>query len=379
MIFIKMLSILQSLLYSGADRKFFIDRAALINVQNGKNLQLLCRFALFCFGIYLLIAPRFHPLRAANVLYTAYFLILLVFTILIERYLHAKATLPKVFCYVFSGLCLSYSILLGTVYNRNCAAVMFLVLSITLTTVFFFSVLESALLNLAAGLFFIFAAFRFKDFSFATIDLANWVISYLITCITAYSLSAARVNILKTREELECACNTDELTGLNNRRNMNHYLFEKYQKSPRLHVAILDIDDFKRYNDTYGHIQGDSCLQAVSTVLREKATQYGCYAARYGGEEFCIVDCKRTAAQISEILQDMLDSVTALGIRNENASQPCISLSAGIVSKEDYQTRNYIELLKLADEALYMAKKTGKNTFIFIGKPLQSCKNPRSQ
>ncbi len=362
----KLLSMLQTWLYNGVDRQFYIDHAVDINHHNEKILNILSRFAVFCFGFYLLCSLFIVHLRDTLPLYLTYFIVLVLFNLFLKHLRHKSHRLSVLLRHIFSALCLSHSLLLGTVFSPTHNATMFFVLSLALTTVFYTPVLESMLFNLAFGLIFLKLSFVLKPPEFATIDCCNWIACYGVICIVGYSLSHAQANIMKNHDALETACNTDELTGLNNRRSMNQYLAHAYRLSSRVYIAILDVDDFKIYNDTYGHIQGDDCLQAVAAVLSEKSRQYGYYVARYGGEEFCIIDTVHSAAEMQTMVQDILDSVYALHIKNEHSPQPYVTLSAGIASKEDYVTQTCFDLLHFADEALYTAKEGGKNTLIFL-------------
>ncbi len=362
----KLLSMLQTWLYNGVDRQFYIDHAVDIHHHNEKMLKILSRFAVLCFGFYLLCSIYVVHLRNALPLYLTFFVLLLLFNLFLERFCPQNHLLSVILRHIFSALCLGHSVLLGTVFSPTHNATMFFVLSLALTCVFYTPLLESMLFNLVFGLLFLKFSFALKASEFAVIDCCNWIACYGVICIVGYSLHHAQTNIMKTHDELECACNTDELTGLNNRRSMNQYLSHAYRLSSRVHIAILDVDDFKIYNDTYGHIQGDYCLQAIAEVLSEKSQHYGYYVARYGGEEFCIIDTLRSAAEMQAMIQDILDSVFALHIKNEHSPQPYISLSAGIASKEDYVTQTCFELLQFADEALYAAKEDGKNTLMVL-------------
>lgn len=132
---------------------------------------------------------------------------------------------------------------------------------------------------------------------------------------------------------------------------------ESHKKQDRYSILMLDIDHFKKINDTYGHLIGDQVLNTVGSILSSNI-QEGDFAARYGGEEFLVVLPNRDVEETQKIagrIQNMLKS-TELPIEND------LTFSAGIASNQEAQ--DITELLKLVDERLYRAKKTGRNRIV---------------
>lgn len=159
----------------------------------------------------------------------------------------------------------------------------------------------------------------------------------------------------------------DSLTGLYNRRYLDMKAEEEYKRAQRdrnsLAVLIMDLDNFKKINDCYGHQFGDECLTATAKVLSENVQRTSDTVARYGGEEFVAIlpgASKEKARYLAEMIRL---NVMSLEILFEGKRVP-LSMSIGFVSTKPKEAGRYEELIKLADEALYQAKAEGRNRVI---------------
>ena len=153
---------------------------------------------------------------------------------------------------------------------------------------------------------------------------------------------------------------TDGLTGLTNRRTFDSFLRREYEACEEIAVLLFDIDNFKGYNDTYGHQAGDRCLQAVAKAIGDATGSTSGLSARYGGEEFAIVLPNSTEDTALKIAEAIRLTVRALGISNTASSRGYITISVGVAAK----TRATIDeaaLVGEADTALYEAKRLGRN------------------
>lgn len=155
----------------------------------------------------------------------------------------------------------------------------------------------------------------------------------------------------------------DGLTGLYLRRYLQERMppevTRQIQNGGHLAFMMIDIDNFKVYNDKFGHMAGDIVLKAVGEFLLDFFDQPGCLICRYGGEEFAVMlpDCdKKTAAKLAEDMREEI-AMKMVILRREKTN---ITVSAGVAALPD-DAKVYDELIKAADQALYRAKESGRN------------------
>ncbi|MCK9491412.1 MAG: diguanylate cyclase [Sulfurimonas sp.] len=160
--------------------------------------------------------------------------------------------------------------------------------------------------------------------------------------------------------------NRDFLTGLYNRRyffeNMNEYMEDIKLSGERFAIAMLDIDFFKKINDTYGHDIGDKVIVAISEVLRTN-TSYRDIVARFGGEEFCVVLKNINQYSVSEILERLRQEIEDFAFVVDSANEVKFTISIGVAYHDDSETLE--ETINQADMNLYNAKQNGRNQVNF--------------
>ncbi len=164
----------------------------------------------------------------------------------------------------------------------------------------------------------------------------------------------------------------DPLTGLKNRRSFDDHLQRIWLQAQRddraMAVLMMDADDFKSYNDTYGHQAGDEVLRRISAVLREFGRRPLDLAARYGGEEFALIMNDVTAEHAGKVAGQLRAAVAGLGIPHATArAGTVVTLSIGVAVGRPVLGRTPQGLLQLADEALYEAKAAGRNRVVIKG------------
>jgi len=171
---------------------------------------------------------------------------------------------------------------------------------------------------------------------------------------------------LELEEELRTQALRDALTGLFNRRYLDDALARELERCRRqgitLTVAMLDLDHFKRVNDTFGHEAGDAVLRALGQLLTQWSRSSD-LACRYGGEEFTLILQGSTPDDLSARLQDLLLRVAQMQIEHEGRILPLITVSIG-VAQATPEVTNATELLSRADGALYQAKQQGRNRVV---------------
>jgi diguanylate cyclase (GGDEF)-like protein len=168
--------------------------------------------------------------------------------------------------------------------------------------------------------------------------------------------------------ELAQLARQDTLTKLANRRCFDERLLEEWDRSLRgqheLALLFLDVDHFKKYNDTYGHSAGDDCLAAVARVIHESLKRPADLASRYGGEEFVVLLPETTRKGATEVAERILLGIEALSIPHAaSTTAACVTVSIGLTSCIP-DTGLAQVLLDAADSALYSAKHSGRNRIV---------------
>jgi len=165
-------------------------------------------------------------------------------------------------------------------------------------------------------------------------------------------------------EKLEFLASHDPMTGIYNRRKFFELANRKFEENPaNLYAAMLDIDKFKKINDTYGHPTGDRVIKAVTGAISELLDE-GAVLGRLGGEEFAILCHHSDQDIVVSRLKFIRKKIENLEILSESGELIKCTISEG-VAKVDETTRNLDELLQRADEMLYKAKGAGRNKTIF--------------
>ncbi len=158
----------------------------------------------------------------------------------------------------------------------------------------------------------------------------------------------------------------DGLTGLANRRHMDQVMPQYWRRSWAggipLAVIMADIDFFKNYNDTYGHLQGDECLRRIAGALQAVLHRPEDFLARYGGEEFVMILPGTDAAGAEQVAEAARLAVHNLAIAHASSGvADTVTISLGVASSPQSRADSAVTLLKLADAALYKAKETGRD------------------
>lgn len=183
------------------------------------------------------------------------------------------------------------------------------------------------------------------------------------------SIDLAETELMLSNQHLERLSGTDQLTGLANRRELDQvlkaaWLRVVHQGLP-LSVLMCDVDYFKLFNDRYGHVEGDRCLQAVADTMRRLCGRPGDLVARYGGEEFVIVLPGADEDGARNVAERIRRAVAELHMPNADApGTHTVTISiGGATTGTGYHA--VAAMLKQADQALYRAKGGGRNRVVF--------------
>jgi diguanylate cyclase (GGDEF)-like protein len=182
----------------------------------------------------------------------------------------------------------------------------------------------------------------------------------------------AETLLQEANKKLEQLVNLDGLTQLANRRCFDEYLEQEWQRLGReqlpLSLIMCDIDFFKNYNDTYGHVTGDDCLRKVSGVIKQSVRRPADLAARYGGEEFVLVLPNTDIEGAVSIAESIRHQLSDLAIPHEDSPvSQFVTLSLGVTCLTPKIDSNPSVLLTAADYALYRAKELGRDQTYQIG------------
>ena len=162
----------------------------------------------------------------------------------------------------------------------------------------------------------------------------------------------------------------DSLTALGNRYKLKEdskkLQKECVKKKLPMVVGILDVDCFKQYNDTYGHIRGDECLRTVAGVLKKSLEGKG-EAYRFGGDEFVIMGKGLSPEETQMLAEKIKETMAALHIPNINASvYPEVTISQGYCVFAADAENTLEDIIGKADVALYQVKKEGRNSYVIL-------------
>ena len=183
-------------------------------------------------------------------------------------------------------------------------------------------------------------------------------------------LEQAKHQLSKANEELNELAITDSLTGLYNRRHFDQHIRQEWRRCQReqqqLVIILFDVDYFKAYNDHYGHLKGDECLQKISSHLAKlrMIDRPGDIIARYGGEEFVICLSNATKGHALKVANNIQKSIEKLNIPHQKSAISeiqCVTVSVGLAYVIPDKENTAELLIHQADEALYLAKHQGRN------------------
>jgi diguanylate cyclase (GGDEF)-like protein len=178
------------------------------------------------------------------------------------------------------------------------------------------------------------------------------------------------MELKQLHDRLTRLANTDGLTGLANRRRFDQALGLECRRlrrcaAGRLSLILLDIDHFKRFNDSYGHCVGDLCLKGVGAVIAGLVRRANDLAARYGGEEFVCILPETDAAGAAALAERLREAIADLTLRDGESTIPYrLTASMGVVSVASVLEVTPEQLLEAADIQLYRAKAAGRNRVV---------------
>ena len=278
--------------------------------------------------------------RIKNIVYVQYFLLVLMFVV-------------SIYVGVITNTH-NYAVVLGVFF----AVAPMIFISNPRTTLLFFVICYSISMPMVV--------WYKKDIDLAVNDVINCTVFFILGIIVATAVSSARLTVIQSNGELRLRENIDFLTKLPNRRR----LFNQFKTSEKIHgILMVDVDNFKAYNDTYGHQKGDEALRALAICLTA-ASGEKLEFLRYGGEEFIGIYYDDSPDDLMEISRKLNESVGDMNITHSASKHGYMTVSIGAYfSKEPIREEKTIHY---ADIALYKAKASGKNTTTLYNESMEN-------
>lgn len=177
------------------------------------------------------------------------------------------------------------------------------------------------------------------------------------------------LELVRYRNQLKYLSTTDGLTGIANRRRFDDQLYIEWGRALRerepFSLLFVDIDNFKKYNDYYGHLQGDECLKTIAQAIEQCYKRDTDIVARYGGEEFAVVLPNTDLEGANACAERLTAKIKSLEIPHpENANYGIVTMSIGLSSVIPTPNFTPEQVLNFVDGCMYEAKETGRNKYI---------------
>ncbi len=226
---------------------------------------------------------------------------------------------------------------------------------------------KSLRVNLFVVVFYIthtFLSYLIKSKPLFLDDLVTCAVAALGGIVIGNKIRSIRLNNFELKRQGEIQKYTDFLSGLSNRRKMFEVLekcAEAGCEAPVTGIMMLEIDWFKQFNDSYGHLAGDDCLRRLGVCFSKFGQENDLDFFRYGGEEFTAFSYTHDYEELLVLADKLRRSVTALQIPFSHSEKKIVTVSIGTAERKRNGTHSHGQLISMADEALYQAKSSGRN------------------
>lgn len=331
-----------------------------IDSDNCRSLRMSVSIFMGLMVLMLLISLTRASFQPYQPLYLAAFLLTLLLHFLSRRRISHRRILASF--YMLCAIVFAFADCLGVVFAQNQMAssiiAFFLLAPLLLIDKFW----RINLVMLCFYLAFVFSVLLFKPTVLALYDAVNVGAFFLVGIIVGEYLKGIKLSNIESRRLLTIQSYTDELTGLYNRRKLYEDIAESNLSdaaSPVTGVIMIDLDFFKQYNDSYGHQQGDVCLELLGKAFLAIHDKLHLRIYRYGGEEFLAL-YYGDPSRLRKTAESLQQAAAELQIPFSASPFAVVTISVGF-SAANQQTAACEELIRKADEALYRAKDAGRN------------------
>ncbi len=351
-------------LYANADRKTYKDNHRAIANENILVLTPLCFFA----GLVFLIFTVIYAIKQdiPRIILNSSYMVLTTGMFIFSRHLPKFSShLSNVASYTSLSFVLIYGIILECVINREAVAVSYMVLLVGVPLLMVDVPWHIMVMTGGFTVVFVIFSYIFKGpgVNFEA-DMHNAIFFYILSCFVIPFLVRSKITGILRKIQLEADRDMDGLTQLFHRGAARRKIDEMLKAMPeKAALFMIDIDDFKGINDRYGHMLGDRIICDVAHCIKTTAPDKS-VAARYGGDEFILfINDIKDDSEATDYATRLIESVRALNDDNStNLLERNISISVGI-AMYPHDSVMYENLMAKADEALYIAKRNGKNCY----------------
>ncbi len=202
--------------------------------------------------------------------------------------------------------------------------------------------------------------------------------SYIVVYTDVTEVKQSHERLEAANEQLREMAQTDALTGLLNRRALDQILKAELSRVSRglgtVSLLLIDVDWFKRFNDTYGHLAGDDCLRLVASCIKNSIGRVADRAARFGGEEFAVVLPGTSLSDAIKVAQKIRRAIHGLALPHAGSDHRTVTLSIGISDASSGSRHDMGSLVARADDALYAAKDAGRDCIKIAGEPVPAAR-----
>lgn len=364
----KFIEVVNNLFFGCVDASFYEENHIELEKTNYTLLKRSVTFSTgMCLFLFLITLPNNSLVNQLKYFYLFFTFFYCILSFLTLTYVNKHRRYIRLFYYIFAISIFALSIIVGTVITPELPAITFFVFLMIIPILHVAKPIYSVILSIVAAIAFCITTFFVKGSnSFLTnTDILNALCCMIVSIGFDITIINMQLENIQAKSFFRRQSTTDELTRMPNRRGFDLYIEKLFYRSIATKkdflVMILDIDDFKAYNDTYGHIQGDLCLTKVSEALKKVAFSKKYFLARYGGEEFVVVAQITKPNIIEKEMTDFITAVQNLNIPHSGCGRCSITISAGYATLFETQAESHLQLLDYADSALYKAKTNGKN------------------
>ena len=274
----------------------------------------------------------------------------------------------QLLCLLFILSIMSFIIIISVFPFPDRPAIFFPIFLLLFCMPFIFSYLQFVILATGFEGIFVLLTIFFKTPACYGYDLFGSITAWLLSLLITYFLLDLHMREGEAVLALQMASNSDVTTGLPNRRSFNEHFDNSYSQcvatNSAVAILLIDIDDFKSYNDHFGHMEVDNCLLKIGHALNAYMTENNIFIARFGGEEFVAVLKKDKAKAARDHANGIRECIASCAIKTTGSVTPYVTVSIGISVNEHPRSGYGLNLVREADNGLYLAKSQGKNQII---------------